>query len=338
MKKIRFVSSVALDAICFIQQRLLKDKKWMNKAQLAEIESINRLLPPDFGDNYIGMSNLSLILSVFTDNCLESTSLKELISIFQRPDLLESVIKDKIKNEFTASYIVPILELLKDGYADEYIKKLLILKDIGFEQRYQEQILPLVESEIRKNEEGIFDYNTEQLFQNISVLKNKEIISDSKIVVSFFSAPTAFTLCNGSFLTCFTPKGAVDFFSIIAHELMHGFASGELIDLYREYVDRDEYLREMHTRLINEFHSGVEEEFVLAAEYYLCLQSGHYSKSALLQKAKERYGGACPVSVILFDMLSKEKQIPKDYNQWLKHPFTKGYLPQSNIKDFVDSL
>lgn len=137
----------------------------------------------------------------------------------------------------------------------------------------------------------------------------------------FFSAPTAFTLYGGSFLTCFCHAGAVDFYSNIAHELMHGFASEKLTELYRQHVESNKKLRACHRALLEDWQSGDEEEFVMAAEYYLCYLSGNYSKERLLERAKKEYGGNCPTSVAVFELLLQEPQIPEDYDKWLIEQF-----------------
>lgn len=146
-------------------------------------------------------------------------------------------------------------------------------------------------------------------------------VTSANIYVSFFSAPTAFTLYGGSFLTCFCPAGAVDFYSIIAHELMHGFASEKLTELYRQHVESNEKLRACHRALLEDWQSGDEEEFVMAAEYYLCYLSGNYSEERLLERAKKEYGGNCPTSVAVFELLLQEPQIPEDYDKWLIEQF-----------------
>lgn len=186
--------------------------------------------------------------------------------------------------------------------------------------------MPMVQKEIAQKRDEVSKYNCEELYNNIAVLKNSPAIKQANIYVSFFSAPTAFSLYRGSFLTCFGSAGPADFFSIIAHELMHGFASNELTQLYREHVERDQKLSVCHKALIEDYKSGDEEEFVLAAEYYLCYLSGYYEKEKLLHKARKRYGGNCPTSVVIFELLLQEKEIPRDYDRWLVRQFRSGKI------------
>ena len=326
MKFIQVNSSIALDTLCFLQKRLLNDTKWMNEKQIEEIQYINSLLPNDFKDNCIGMSNMCLVISAYYNGDLERLTLDDLIDIFQDPNKIERTVKEKIKDGFTASYIYPVLNWLNDGFADVYVKNLTALKNIAFENIYNDRIMPLVRAEIEQKQNEVDGYNAEKLFKNISVLKNSTVIDHANIYVSFFSAPTAFTLYGGSFLTCFCPIGAVDFYSIVAHELMHGFASLELTEVYREYVESSEYLKESHRALIEDYHSGDEEEFIMAAEYYLCYLSNNYTRENLLTKAKKQYGGNCPTAIAVFELLLKEPEIPKDYDKWLIRQIKNGKM------------
>lgn len=320
MSHIQVKSSLVLDTLCFLEKRLLNDIKWMNEKQIEEIKHINALLPEDFGDNYIGMSNICLIVSAYFDGDLECLTLDDLIDMFHDPRKIEKTVKERITGGFTASYIYPVLEWLNDGYASLYAKRLTVLKNIGFEDIYKERIFPMVDSEMKQREADVAGYNADSLFRNVSLLKKSSVITSANIYVSFFSAPTAFTLYGGSFLTCFCLAGAVDFYSNIAHELMHGFASEKLTELYRKHVESNEKLKACHHALLEDY-PGDEEEFVMAAEYYLCYLSGNYSKERLLKRAKKEYGDNCPTSVAVFELLLQEPQIPEDYDKWLIEQF-----------------
>lgn len=321
MSHIQVKSSLALDTLCFLEKRLLNETKWMNEKQIEEIKYINALLPRDFGNNYIGMSNICLIVSAYFDGDLECLTLDDLIDMFNDPRKIEYTVKERIKGGFTASYIYPVLEWLNGGFADMYAKKLAVLKNIGFESIYKERILPMVYSEMKPKEAAVAGYDADSLFRNVSLLKKSSVIASANIYVSFFSAPTAFTLYGGSFLTCFCSAGADDFYPLIAHELMHGFASEKLTSLYWKYIESNGKLIACHRALIEDWQSGDEEEFVLAAEYYLCYLSGNYSKEQLLERARKEYGGNCPTSVAVFELLLQEPQIPEDYDKWLIEQF-----------------
>lgn len=330
MSYIQVKSSFALDTLCFLQKRLLNDTKSMNEKQIEEIKYINDLLPNNFENNCIGMSNICFVISAYFDNDLEGVTLDDLIDIFKDSKTIEKVVKEKIKEGFTVSYIYPVLGWLNDGFADLYVKNLTALKNIEFDRLYSERIMPMVYTEIEQKNHEVGSYDSDTLFHNISLLKKSSTIASANIYVSFFSAPTAFTLYGGSFLTCFCPAGAVDFYSIVAHELMHSFASNELTSLYRNYVESNEKLKACHRALIKDWHSGDEEEFVIAAEYYLCYLSGNYSKEQLLEKATKRYGGNCPTSKVVLELLLREPEIPQNYDRWLIEQFRKNNLTNHN--------
>jgi hypothetical protein len=76
----------------------------------------------------------------------------------------------------------------------------------------------------------------------------------------------------------------------------------------------------------------------MAAEYFLCLKTGLFTKSDLMKYAKVRYKGCCPVAAIIFDLLSKEKAVPENYNKWLIDIYEKDLLPENNINEYVSAL
>lgn len=258
MPKIEFLPSMVLDVICFMQKASLGDcncEQWMESNQISEIKKLTAQLPSDFTDDCLGMSTLSLIISTATDNQLENSTLDDLIDIFKNTDSLVSKVKERITDGYIASYVYQMFDMLVNGYSLKYIEKLEQLKAIGFEEQYKKRILPLVAEEIKKNQSLTADYNCKELFEHIATLKCCKSIANAKIFISFFSAPVAFSLYKGAFLMCFT-KGDYDFYTLTAHELMHGFADNELTEMYLQYTASDEYLREMHRRLIEEMCSA----------------------------------------------------------------------------------
>lgn len=133
MPNISLCPSIALDTICFLETRKMQNKKWMNKAQIETIEDINFLLPREFGDEVLGMSTLSLIISAYTDNNLECITLDDMIDILKNADHIEKTVINKIPNGFIASYTHPMLKWLKDGWNLKYIEQINVLKRIGYE-------------------------------------------------------------------------------------------------------------------------------------------------------------------------------------------------------------
>lgn len=326
MEYIKIRSSMALDALCFIDQRSHYGEEWIGERVNGQIKYINDRLTADFNNSYIGMSALCMLISASCDSDLEMLTLDGLIDIFKDIERMNKHINEKITDDHTRSYIYKILKMLKDGLADVYVSNLSILKNIGFEKIYNERIMPSVLEEIERKQNEVNAYNAEELFKNVSILKNCTVADQAQIFVSFFSIGLSFSLYGASFLTCFLPIREIDFYSLIAHELMHGFASDELTGLYKIHCQSTEYLKECYRALIEDYHSGNEEEFVMGAEYYLCYLSGRYTKEQIVLRAKNRYGGNCPTALAIFETLCEESEPPKDYNGWLISKFKDGTI------------
>ncbi len=326
MDYIKIKSSMALDALCFIDQRSHYGEEWIGDRVNEQIKFINDRLTADFNNSFIGMSALCMLISVSCDSDLETLTLDGLIDIFRDLERIERRINERIVDDHTKSYIYEILKMLKDGLADVYVSNLNLLKNIGFEKIYHDRIMLFVLEEIEKKQSEVNGYNAEVLFKNVSILKNCTITNQAQIFVSFFSIGLSFALYGTSFLTCFLPIRKIDFYSLIAHELMHGFASDELTGLYKMHCQSTDYLKECYRALIEDYHSGNEEEFVMGAEYYLCCLSGRKTKEQIVLRAKNRYGGNCPTALAIFETLCEESAPPKDYNKWLISKFKDGTI------------
>ena len=123
------------------------------------------------------------------------------------------------------------------------------------------------------------------------------------------ASPTAFTLYNGYLDNVLGTR--LD--NMIAHELMHGFASEALFKKYQAFMESNDYLKKRYSFLINDMRSGDEEEFVMSAEYYLRYLNG-ISKQDIYKHVKEQYSYNLPLSIVLFVLAANEKNIIKDYN------------------------
>ena len=332
MGRIKICSSMALDAICFIDKSGYPEPESYEPEDVTrEIAAFASQLPPDFGEDGANRSIMCDILCAFSDN-MASASLDDLIEIFKKPEELDAAVRNKIWWRYH-----PVLDGLKNGAGKAYVHKLGLLKQIDFEGQYRERVLPKVEDEIDKIERSLESKDADALFKNVTRLKNRGVIESSTIYVAFFSSPISFALPDHSYLTHPGISTYGDVFSTTAHELMHGFASAELTQLYLEYVAKDAFLTDCHDKLINYWREGDEEEFVCAAEFALVVRSG-YKKAGVMDFAKQKYGGCCPVAAILFDFLSKEPELPEDYNRWLIELFKNGKMPTENIREYVCTL
>lgn len=335
MSQINLKPCMAYDAICYLQHRFKDNQNWLFEEEVVFIEKINALTEGKLADECLGMSSLSYVISTYTDNKnIETYTLTDLAEIFKDPEDISQVVRSKVTSEFTAGYLFPMLDMLCEEWAQKYYDMLLVLKEAGFEELWKSDILPEIQKDIERKSESIKNINADALFSDICRLKQCEPFSEANIYVSYLSYPIAFGLYGNNYLSCI--YGRNDMFSLTAHELMHGFATDELTKLYLDYINSNEYLTDNHRRLIDDMHSGNEEEFVMAAEYYLCMKHAGQPKDDLLQDARKRYNGCVPTSVFIFDLLSKEAETPDGYTQWLTNVFNEQKLPQGDIEKALD--
>jgi len=339
MAKINIVPCMAYDAICFLECRMGYNESNLPAEEIEIVNKIKTLAGDKFGDECFGMSSMCLLISTYIENKgVEFYTLDDLINLFSHFD--GEMAKSRITNEFLQSFMFQLIDIMISGGCERLNKQLQVLKEIGFEEIWETEVLPKVQAEVKNHEKNIKSIDFEKLFNDIQTMKNGEPLVDINIYVSYFSYPVAFTLYNGSFLTCICISGGMDIFSLTAHELMHGFMTDELRTLYLDYVNGDEYLKEQHRRLIEDMHSGDEEEFVMAAEYYLTFMHGRKSKKELLDYARARYGGCVPTSVIAFDLLSKKRKdkVPSNYAAWLVDRFKAEQLPKTKVVEHLDII
>ena len=333
---VQMTPCMAMDATCLLTRPT--DTSYYRpipemEALVADIRQ--RLGSTEDNRQNIAFSNLGLIVSAYTDNIgLESLDLDGLMDIFSDGERLRKVVKAKITNEFSASYIHPTLDMMvQHQWCAEFCERLDNLKHIGFEELWREKVLPLVQADISRKYQTLAGANIQALLTDISKMKGCPPIQNVKIFVSYFSYPTAFTLYDNSYLDCVQN---FDTFRIVAHELMHGFANAALIQAYREYVATAPYLSREHERLMK--GSGDEEEFVTAADFYLQFLHGGKTKAALLPALKNIYGGMMPTALVLFDMLCNEPAPPADYNGWLLDKFGSGAMPGGRTGEYRERV
>ena len=126
-------------------------------------------------------------------------------------------------------------------------------------------------------------------------------------------------------------------FSLIAHELMHGFASSELVEQYLTFMESNRYLRATHHALLTDMHSGDEEEFVMAAEYYILCRCGILTEEQIVQRNADRYNGCVPLSLYIFRHLVKE-QPAAGYDGWLRARFSDGTFRPQEVVSVIDAI
>lgn len=325
--------SMILDAICYLEKGIyFSEKEWMRKEQIKIIEELN-IINKDLVQESLSMSTVSLIISTFYNNeKLDIYNLDDLLYAFENIILVDKVVRKRINNDFQKEYVFKTLDWLKKEYAEIYIKNINLLKQNHFDLYWEKEIYPIVLDNIEKKKLVLQKTNIDILISYICQLKNINKLDDINVYVSYMASPTAFTLYNGYLDNVFGTR--LD--NMIAHELMHGFASDELIKKYRVFMESNDYLKKCYSFLINDMRSGDEEELVMSAEYYLLYLNGT-SKQDIYKYVREQFGYNLPLSVVLFELASNEKNIIKDYNSWLLKKLSANEIPVITL-DYIKYL
>ena len=335
--KIKITPNMVFDAICFIEQ-VNYDGADRNLLPEQEkfIEKIEDRIDSRLKTDSLGMSGLCGVITTYAENAdFENYTLDDLAELFKNPENMRNVVKSREMSEFQTSYIYEILDLLVNEWAEKYVKMIGILKEAEFDKLWESDLLPLIQEEINKKEETYKNINIDAILTDIQKLKQCDPLGNVKIYMSVMSFPVAFKLHGSSFLDCVYGSRGTGMF---CHELMHGFTTFELEKLYLNYIKSIKYLTDQHDKLINEQRSGNEEEFVMAAEYYLRMKHNGEDKKMLLKEARKRYGGCVPTSVFLFDLLSQETETPDNYAEWLTNVFKNKKLPKKAIERNLDII
>lgn len=331
MSQIKIVSSMAFDAICFFEY-LVTESDMNNDVFLPKRkefrEKIEKLTSANLKDGFLGMSTLcGRLTSYDKTNEFENYTLDDLLDFFKNPENIREALE---KEEIWASD-----KLSPEEWSEKYLNYLNILKEIKFDELWESDLLPIIQEEIEKRQKICENLNMDGAFKDIQKLKQCEPLKAVKIYISVMSFPIAFKLYGNSFLDSMYGNMGI---GIVCHELMHGFSNTELEKLYLDYIKNDKYLTVQHDRLINEWRSSNEEEFVVAADCYLRMNHNGEMKEALLKQTRNQYNGCMPTAVFLFDLLAKEQEIPNNYAQWLIDVFKNKKLPQEDIEKHLEDI
>jgi hypothetical protein len=331
MAKIKIVSSMIFDAICFFEH-LAVDYGAALPEQKVFREKIEKLTADRLKGDFLSMSWLCGKISHYAydrNDELENYTLNNLAEFFRNP---ENVRDENILGSMYESAIYK--ERSFEEWAKKYINYINILEEIGFDKLWESDLLPIIQEDIKRRQKICENLNMDGAFADIQKLKQCEPLEDIKIYISVMNFPVAFKLQGNSFSDMVTGSMGIG----ICHELMHGFTNKELENLYLDYVRSDKHLMELHDILINGMRSGNEEEFVVAADAYLRMRHNGEDKKELLKQVRSDYNGCIPPAVFLFDLLTKEPDVPNGYAQWLTDIFKNKKLPQESIEKHLDDI
>ncbi len=316
---LHILPSPAMDAVAYLENRLRhRSGVRYSDALQQTYEELDRMFGEKLGEDAFGMSSMCYLLSYWAEAVcepLDTMTIPRLHEILSDVDTFDRTVRPRITNGFLKSFLYSLLDHLHTDDFQIYLKDILTLASSGFPEYYHEHVIPLVNAEIETKHRLYEEDCIDDILAHVARMKGQPK-TDITIYVSFFSYPVAFSL-QGGFLSCFGTNRSRRPSYLIAHECMHGFASAETTELYRNYVNSTDELREQHRRLIEDYHSGDEEEMVMAAEQYiLCLTGSDPSKE--LEISANRYDGCCPNVKIFLEKLLAEPEPVTDYDTWMQ--------------------
>jgi len=336
MMKIELTPCMVFDAMCFLNYDIDYDiemSAYWRPEQKAFREKIEKLTSAKLYNGYIGMSTVIYMIASYDRNGkFENYTLDDLAKLFNNFEYIKEILLNKLAWASNVEYSP------KD-WIKIYLNYISILKEIGFDKLWESDLLPIIQESINKRQEMFKNYDLENILADIQKLKQCKPLEDIKIFISVMNCPVAMKLPGNSFLDHVGNNYSTQYMANFYHELMHGFINDELESLYLEYINGIDYLKKQYYTLINNrMRSGNEEEFVLAAEYYLRMKHSSEERIELLKKARKHCDGCMPTSVFLFDLLSKEAEIPNGYSKWLVDVFKNKKLPQGAIEYNLDRI
>jgi len=129
MAKIRIVSSMALDAICFLQQLNYAASNNLLPEQEEFIKKIGNITGDKLKTGAVSMSTLCGVITAYAENCdFENYTLGDLADMFKNPENMRDVVKSREINEFQASYFYQMIDEFVNGWAEKYFDYINILK------------------------------------------------------------------------------------------------------------------------------------------------------------------------------------------------------------------
>jgi len=141
MSKIKVVSSMAFDAICFFEQLAIDYENhnftflFEQKAFRAKIEN---LTADRLKDGLMGMSGLCAVISAKAENTeFENYTLDDLAEFFRNPE--------NIHEGLETGAIWATDKRSPEEWAEKYLNYINILKEIGFDKLWESDLLPVIQ-------------------------------------------------------------------------------------------------------------------------------------------------------------------------------------------------
>jgi len=232
-----------------------------------------------------------------------------------------------------------------DEFEKEFAQGFEALKNMDFTRFWEEHCLPVLNNLCNRLNlllEGI-DISISSLLADIEKLKPDEKIEDIKIYTAYFPYGVSMNLSASSYLTNAGVNGEeiniTSVLRLLAHELIHGFPSKKIKDIYIKTCEEDKFLIKSKDVLYNKkASSNGEEEYIVALEHYISLKNGLMTKKEAYESIFSWYESCMPIAVIIFYELVKLNEIPEDINSWIYDLFASETIKIGEVEIKVNEI
>lgn len=219
----------------------------------------------------------------------------------------------------------------------EIVYVLQILKDAGYQQYWQEKILPAIQEQIDVYN---VDYELLRKINNeIVILAGDTPLSEDFSKIYILNISNAFSLIDETF--CCTYKlldkelanqYRINFIQVYIHENLHRLhISKELMKRLEQLYEKDEFYRENET-VARGYNEGYNEAFVVAAECYVSQKLGLKSRSDVINEFRDYVDGKLVLAPIVFVSMSM-RHAEESFNNFLTRLFDEKIIEPGKIEE-----
>ena len=228
------------------------------------------------------------------------------------------------------------------AYKDYLLRGFQILQDVKFDDFWRKECLPILNKQCDEFLFALDKNKINNLLKDIQKVKQDREIRDIHVSMTYFMWPVSFNLTADSYLTNCKLNDTVNtnnIMQLFTHELCHRFSNNKIREIYRYAYKNDQYLKRTNWFLSVIIGSpGDEEEFVVALEHAIAVKNGLETTAQAYEKIFDHYKSCMPITVILFNEITKLNELPNDINAWIYEKFIDGTIKAGKIKNKVKSI
>ncbi|MCL6442204.1 MAG: hypothetical protein K6T83_01850 [Alicyclobacillus sp.] len=306
----------------------------LGEAGLRQVDDVHQSISMSrlcYWLEYLKPNTLDDLLSLFT------TGLQDAQTTIRSPESTTSPestasLENTASLESTASRAVSdaIENLL--AHRENLLALFRRLKLAGFDTHWREWILPALEDSARRLLQNASKHDLSQVRSTLQQFVGvPDIQLTTHVYITYYTKPIAFQLpggamvCNADHLP--TPETVL---RLAIHESIHGFPGSQEAQREQDKLRRNNPLFDAHYHtLMDKFHSGPEEYFVVGAEAYLTerlrLRTSEECSAYLLHQ-----NGGMPFALEIYKLLREttpdNEPTWRGYGAWLTEQMRQGRL------------